>query len=288
MKRGARAHCPAPGATLPVAARQSPLALVLLLLAAALERSRRYRLSAGGLDQHLATLFGLTGTVRQRLPGAHALQAQPADGHLEALLHARVVVGEVAGEAAVLELDAVRVLEVDRLGPVVVDHLGDVHALGDQFLALVQERRLGAGLEGEVIEGARHAEAAGDAGVVLRGNARHPARLHEGDELIAAGVEEDVTQAAALADPDRIATHRREAEDALVELPRLVEIERGETDVGEALVGHVCVLLSCLIPQRLLVGKSSNGSSRSTRTSPGNPSTRSAMMLRRISSVPAA
>ena len=40
--------------------------------------------------------------------------------------------------------------------------------------------------------------------------------------------------------------------------------------------------------QRLLVGRSSKGASRSTRTSPGRPSTRSAMMLRWISSVPAA
>ena len=50
-----------------------------------------------------------------------------------------------------------------------IDHLGDLHTLGDQFAALVLERGLGAGLESEVIEAARHAEPAVDARVVLAG-----------------------------------------------------------------------------------------------------------------------
>src|SRR3954463_13970972 len=44
----------------------------------------------------------------------------------------------------------------------------------------------------------------------------------------------------------------------------------------------------CIHAHRPLVGILLNGTSLSTRISPGKPSTRSAMMLRRISSVPPA
>lgn len=44
----------------------------------------------------------------------------------------------------------------------------------------------------EMIERARHAEAAIDARIVFGGNAGDAARFHEGEQLIAPGIEEDV------------------------------------------------------------------------------------------------
>ena len=85
--------------------------------------------------------------ARQRLG---VRQAQPADGDLDAVLHPGVVGVEVAGEAAVFQLEPVGVLEVDRLGPVVVDDVRDLDALGPQLPALRLEPRLRARLEGEV------------------------------------------------------------------------------------------------------------------------------------------
>src|SRR3989441_12610953 len=116
-------------------------------------------------------------------------QPQPADRHLEAILHAGIVGVQVAGEAAVLELQAVGILEVDRLGPVVVDHLGHLDALGDQLVALLFEPSLRARLEREVIERGGHAEPTSDPRGIVGRHARYPARFHEGDELVAPGIE---------------------------------------------------------------------------------------------------
>src|SRR6185295_12701490 len=77
-----------------------------------------------------------------------------------------------------------------------------------------------------------------DARVVLRGDPRHPAGLHEGEELVAAGVEEDVADLAPLLDLENVAADRLEPEDALVEVARPVQVERREADVGEASGGH--------------------------------------------------
>jgi hypothetical protein len=80
-------------------------------------------------------------------------------------------------------------------------------------------------------KGVRDAEPAVDAGVVLDWHPRDAARLHEGDQLPATGVEEDVADAAALLELEDVAAHRRESEDVLVERARLVEIQRGQSDV---------------------------------------------------------
>ena len=61
---------------------------------------------------------------------------------------------------------------------------------------------------------------------------------HESDQLIAAGVEEDMTDAPALADVDDVAADRLEPEHALVKLACLVEVERRQPDMREALVRH--------------------------------------------------
>ena len=81
-------------------------------------------------------------------------------------------------------------------------------------------------------------EAARDPRIVVGGHAGHPARLHERDELIAPRVEEDVADPAALLDRDDVAADRGKPEDVLVEIPRPVQIQRGEADVGEAPIGH--------------------------------------------------
>src|SRR5262249_51047137 len=140
--------------------------------------------------------------------------------------------------AAVLELQPVGILEVDRLGPVVVDHLGHLDALGDQLVALLFQPGLRARLECEVIEGRGHAEPASNPSVIVARHARHPAPLHEADDLVAPGMEEDVADPPALFYPDDVAAHRLESQHVLIEVAGLVEIQRRETDVGEASMRH--------------------------------------------------
>src|SRR2546422_131894 len=96
----------------------------------------------------------------------------------------------------------------------------------------------GARLEREMIERVRHPEPVVDPGVVVRRYARHAPRFHEGDELIAPGVEEDVADLPAFLDPEGVATHRLELQDVLVEVTRPVEIQCREADVREPLVRH--------------------------------------------------
>src|SRR5262249_32008843 len=85
---------------------------------------------------------------------------------------------------------------------------------------------------------ARHAQSAIDAGVVVLRHAGNVARLHEGDQLVASDVEEDVAQRAAFLDAQGVFDDRLEAQHVLVEGARLVEVEGREADMGEALVGH--------------------------------------------------
>src|SRR4029453_832799 len=153
-------------------------------------------------------------------------------------LHHRVVGTQLAARPRVLEHDAVRILEVDRAHPLVVDDRRDLHALGDQLGAFRLERFLRLDLEGEVIEGIGEPEPAVDAGVVLHGDAGQPAGLHEGDQLAAARVEEDVADAAALGELQDVAADGGKAENALVERAGLVQVKRGEPDVRPGACGH--------------------------------------------------
>src|SRR3989441_13060170 len=182
-------------------------------------------------------------STRERQPGRspipevrHRRRTPHADR--EPHLHARIVVAQRTHPARVLEQQAVRVLEVDRLHPLVVDDGGHPHALRNQLGALRRERLERAELEGEVVEHVGQAEAAVDAGVVLARDAGHAARLHEGEQLPVAGIEEDVADLAALLHLHRIAAHPLEAEDALAEGARAVHVEGGEADVREALACH--------------------------------------------------
>src|SRR5208283_964635 len=90
---------------------------------------------------------------------------------------------------------------------------------------------------------ARHAEAAVDACVVFGGDARDSARLHERDQLVAPGIEEDVTDLAAFADRNGVGSDRLEAEDVHIEVPRLVQIQGRQADVRETLGSHTSHLL---------------------------------------------
>src|SRR6185369_14383990 len=98
-----------------------------------------------------------------------------------------------------------------------------------------------------MIKGRRRAESAIDPGVVFHRNSGNPARFHEGQQLIAPGVKENMADSAAFLDFDRVGDHHFETENFLVELARLVEVERGKPDVGEPFVGHYRNLL----PKRL-------------------------------------
>src|SRR5262249_19615347 len=110
--------------------------------------------------------------------------------------------------------------------------------LRDQLVSLLHEPRLRSRLEREVVEGARHTEALVDPGVVHRGDPRYLSRLHECHELIVSGIEENVADLPALLDPDRVAANRLEPENVFVEVAGLVEVERGQADVGEPPVRH--------------------------------------------------
>src|SRR5258708_30603437 len=175
---------------------------------------------------------------RVDLVGVGHIESERLDRNLEALLHRGVVQGEVAREAAVLERHPIGILEVDRFRPSVVDHVGHLHSLVDQFPALVFERRRRPGLEGEMIKGRRRAEAAIDAGVVLDRNSRNPAWLHEGQQLIAAGIKEDVADGSAFLDLDRVGDHHLEAQHLLVKLTGPVQVKCGKADMGESFMTH--------------------------------------------------
>jgi hypothetical protein len=79
-------------------------------------------------------------------------------------------------------------------------------------------------------------------------HAGHVARFHEGQQLVAPDVEEDMPQAAAFGDAQGVGDDGLEAQDVLVEGPRLVEVEGREADVGKALVAHGGSLLACVRP----------------------------------------
>src|SRR6266404_721882 len=191
---------------------------------------RKHSRRDAGAPPSVAVLRSPIAEVRHRRGAAQA--------HREAHLHARIVVVQLARPARILEQQAIRILEVDRLHPLVVDDGGHAHALRDQLGTLRLERLERADLEGEVIEHVGQAEAAVDAGVVLARDAGHAARLHEGKQLPVAGIEEDVADLAALLHLHRIAAHRLEAEDALVEGARAVHVEGGEADVGKTFACH--------------------------------------------------
>src|SRR5262249_33696421 len=115
-----------------------------------------------------------------------------AEAHFEPRLHDTIIQIEFARQVGILEQKPVWVLEVDGLRPFVVNHGRDLDALADKLGPLRLQLGLAAGLEGEVIDALGHAEGTVEAAVELDGNARHTARLHKGEQLPLAGIEEDV------------------------------------------------------------------------------------------------
>src|SRR6516165_700714 len=119
-----------------------------------------------------------------------------------------------------------------------VNDVGDIDALGAQLVALVGQRRFRAGFESEVIKGSRNPKAAIYARVVFRRQAGNSARFHEGDELVAARVEEHVPDTPALLDLKRVSDYRFEPQHALVKLAGLVEVKCRKANVGKSFVTH--------------------------------------------------
>src|SRR5208282_6881990 len=62
-------------------------------------------------------------SFRTRLQLRRVVQSHPLQRHLEPGLHLRVLISEVPGVGAELELNAVGILKVDRLRPLMIDHL---------------------------------------------------------------------------------------------------------------------------------------------------------------------
>src|SRR5215831_9467747 len=172
------------------------------------------------------------------------VEAHAFDRCLEAIPHARVILVELPRVAAIFELHTVGILEVDGFRPVMVNDFTDLDALGHQLCTFLLESGHAAGFEGEMVERTGHPQAAIDARVVFCRNTWNSACLHEGQQLIATGIKEDVANLAALFDRYRVTSHRLETEHALIELAGLVEVQRGETDVRKSLVRHWLTLLT--------------------------------------------
>jgi len=62
--------------------------------------------------------------------------------------------------------------------------------------------------------------------------------FQKGDELIAPDIEKEVSKASAFFDLYRVGDDRLEAQNALVKLLGLVQVECRETDVGKSSVTH--------------------------------------------------
>lgn len=69
----------------------------------------------------------------------------------KAFLHRRIIFSQTAHHAAVLEGQTVGIFEIDRLGPSVIDDVRNLNAFGNQCVALLDQARLTAGFESEVI-----------------------------------------------------------------------------------------------------------------------------------------
>src|SRR5262245_1894359 len=129
-----------------------------------------------------------------------------------------------------------RIFEIDGLRLFVVHDLGDLYPFGQEFRALRLQRRHRARLKSKVIKRAGHPEPAIDPRIIFCRDPWYPACLHEGKELIASGIKEDVPDLPAFFDLDDVATHRLEAQDVLVEVARLIQIYRSEPAMGNAFV----------------------------------------------------
>src|SRR5262249_3579480 len=94
------------------------------------------------------------------------------------------------------------------------------------------------GLKSKMVEAGRNAEPAIDAGIVVRGHIGNSLRFQKGDQLIAPDIKKEVSKAPAFFDLYRVGDDRLKAQNVLVKLARLVEIEGRQTNVGNSSVTH--------------------------------------------------
>src|ERR1700733_7717760 len=89
-----------------------------------------------------------------------------------------------------------------------------------------------------MIEAGRYTQSAVDACIVFCRYARDSARLQKGDQLIAPRIKKNVPQAPAFLDLYRVSDYRLESQNALVKLPRLVQVKGRGADMGESFMTH--------------------------------------------------
>jgi len=89
-----------------------------------------------------------------------------------------------------------------------------------------------------MIEADGNAKALVDARFVLRGNAVNALRLHEGQQLVASDIEEDVADRSAFGDPNQLVDHHLEAQNLLVKRSGRLHVQRRQTDMRKSFVAH--------------------------------------------------
>src|SRR5262245_3118099 len=89
-----------------------------------------------------------------------------------------------------------------------------------------------------MIEGAWNTQSTIDARVVVRRDAWNTVRFHERNQLVAADIEEEMAQAATFFDLDGVGDHQSKAENVLIELTGLLEIQCRKANVRKSLVTH--------------------------------------------------
>src|SRR5262249_6750030 len=139
----------------------------------------------------------------------------------ETLLHRRVIFGQIAHHATILQRQAVGIFKVDRPSPTVIDDIGDLDAFGAQLVAFLGQSRRRTGLESKMIEAGGYAEPAICSWVVLCRDIRNSVRFDKGDQLITPDIKKDVPKISALHDLYRVGDDWFEAENALVKLAGL-------------------------------------------------------------------
>ena len=117
-----------------------------------------------------------------------------------------------------------------------INDIADLDAFSAEFLTFLCQGSFIASLEREVIKGAWYPEPTVDAGVIFARHAGNVACFHEGEQLVMAGIKEDVTDLPPLFYFNAIAHHRFETEQVFVELARFVKIERRKANVRKSSV----------------------------------------------------
>src|ERR1044072_9435962 len=89
-----------------------------------------------------------------------------------------------------------------------------------------------------MIEGCGDTEPSVDARIVFCRYIRNPVRVQKRDKLITRDIEKDVPKTPAFFDRYRVDANLLEAQNTLVKLARLVEVERRQANMGNSSVPH--------------------------------------------------